>query len=491
MAISFLQVPVGVKVPGVYVEFDTSKAQQGASIKTYNALIIGQRLATGTKPEKQIDKVTSVAQGRQFYGPGSQVYHMLKAFINENQNLNELNVISLDDDGAGVAATGSYELTAPPTAAGTLSIMIGGRRYRVAALDTDTEATMIAKLVAEIQADDDRHVDAAINGVNTDLMDLTARNAGVVGNDIDIRENYFSDEELPAGITSVVTAMSGGSANPDITDVITAMGETQYDIIMMPYSDTANLLLMTTELDDRWGPIRQNDGHLIVCRKESFANHSTFLDGRNNAQETVMNMAGPSPSFEWAANIGAIVAANAQNDPARPFQTLGLSQLLAPAENEQFDFGERNQILNAGGSTYSVDGGGVVRIERLRTTRIENEFGAMDEALADLNPKLTLSYLRYDFRILMLVKYPRHKLANDGTRFGPGQAIITPKIGKAEAIARFEQWEELGLVEGFAQFKRDLIVERNVQDVNRLDFLLPPDLINQLRVTGVQIGFLL
>ena len=59
------------------------------------------------------------------------------------------------------------------------------------------------------------------------------------------------------------------------------------------------------------------------------------------------------------------------------------------------------------------------------------------------------------------------------------------------AIAKFRQWEEQGLVEGIDQFKADLIVERNISDVNRLDFMLPPDLINQLRVTGVKIGFLL
>jgi phage tail sheath gpL-like len=79
----------------------------------------------------------------------------------------------------------------------------------------------------------------------------------------------------------------------------------------------------------------------------------------------------------------------------------------------------------------------------------------------------TLSYLRYDWRNHMLTKYPRHKLANDGTRYGSGQAIITPKVGRAEAIGKFRQWEELGLVEGADQFKRDLIVERNSEDPNR------------------------
>lgn len=490
MSISFLQVPVGVKVPGSYVEFDTSKAIQGVSIQQYNALVIGQRLSDGTKAAGAIDKVTSAAQARKYYGKGSQLYHMLKSFIDENQGLNELNAISLDD-GAAVKATASYEILTPPTADGTLSLMIAGRRYRVAVADADTEADIISNMVTEIQADEDRLVDAAIDGGNADLMNLTARNGGEVSNDYDLRENYFDGEELPEGITSTVTGFSGGSGNPAITSVITAMGETQYNVIVMPYSDAANLLLMNTELDDRWGPIRQNDGHLFVCRKESFANFDTFLSGRNNSQESVMNVAGPTPPFMWAANIGAVVSQEAQRDPARPLQTVALTQVLAPADSELLDFGERDLTLKAGGSTYTVDGSGVVRIERMRTTRIENEFGALDEALADLNPKLTLSYIRFDYRTMLALKYPRHKLADDGTRFGPGQAIVTPNIIKTEAVARFRLWEELGLVEGGDQFKRDLIIERNGADVNRLDHLLPPDLVNQLRVNGVQIGFLL
>jgi phage tail sheath gpL-like len=491
MAISFLQVPVGVKVPGNYVEFDTSKAIQGLSIQPYNVLLIGQRLSDGTKPAGQIDKVTSAAQARKFYGKGSMLYHMAETFISENQGLNELNCISLADDGSAVAATGSYEFTAPATGDGTLSVMLGGRRYRIAVTSGDTEAEMATALVAEIQADEDRLVDSAVDGSNADLVNFTARNAGVVGNDLDIRENYFDDEELPAGVATTITAMSGGSANPDIAGVITAMGEQEYKVIVMPYSDSANLLLMQTELQDRWGPIRQNDGHLFICRKEDFADHSTFLGTRNNEQETVMNISGPTPSFMWASNIGAAVAQEGQRDPARPLQTVALSQVLAPKDSELFNFGERDQLLKAGSSTYFVDGSNIVRIERLRTTRIENEFGALDEAIADLNPKLTLSYLRFDYRTMLTLKFPRHKLADDGTRFGPGQAIVTPKILKAEAIARFRQWEEIGLVEGADQFKRDLIIERSATDVNRADHLLSPDLMNQLRVNGVQIGYLL
>jgi phage tail sheath gpL-like len=91
----------------------------------------------------------------------------------------------------------------------------------------------------------------------------------------------------------------------------------------------------------------------------------------------------------------------------------------------------------------------------------------------------------------MQSKFSRHKLANDGTRFGPGQKVLTPKGGKSEAVALFAEWETAGLVEGIDQFKRDIIVERNASVPTRLDFLLPPDLINQLRVIGASVQFLL
>lgn len=493
MAISFLQVPVGVKVPGVYVEFDTSKAIQGPSIQSYRALIIGQKLSTGTKPAGQIDIITSEAQARQFYGAGSMLFHMLKTFIGENKGLNELRAIALDDLLAGVAAVGRIDIDVTTAEAGTLNVMIGGRQYQVGVTAGQTAISIAAALVAVINADADRHVNAVV-GVDTTHVDLTYRHKGEVGNGIDIRLNYFSGQVNPVGVTAVITPMGGitpGTGDPVVSSVITAMGEMQFHVIGWPYSNAAALGLMQTELVDRWGPVRQNDGQLFYCKKESFSSHITYLGTRNNEQETVMNIAGPTPTFEWAANITAVIAREGQQDPARPFQTVSLSRVLAPKDSEDFPFSEQDLLLKAGSSTFFVDSGGTVRIQRMRTTRTENAFAALDESLADLNPKLTLSYLRFDFRTNFLVKFPRHKLADDGTRFGPGQAIITPKIGKAEAIAKFRQWEELGLVEGIDQFKRDLIVERNISDPNRLDFLLPPDLINQLRVTGVQIGFLL
>jgi phage tail sheath gpL-like len=161
----------------------------------------------------------------------------------------------------------------------------------------------------------------------------------------------------------------------------------------------------------------------------------------------------------------------------------------APAEADRFTLTERNLALYDGVGTTRVAAGGEVQLERIVTTYQANAAGAADTSYLDVTTMLTLLYLRYSFRNRILVRYPRHKLANDGTRFGAGQAVITPKIGKAEAVGWFREMEELGLVEGFEQFKNDLVVERNASDPNRLDFLLPPDLINAFVIGAASLQF--
>jgi phage tail sheath gpL-like len=131
----------------------------------------------------------------------------------------------------------------------------------------------------------------------------------------------------------------------------------------------------------------------------------------------------------------------------------------------------------------------VVQLDRIITTYQTNAAGAEDTAYLDATTMLTLLYFRYSWRVRLMTRYPRHKLASDGARFGPGQAVMTPALGRAEALFWFQEMEELGLAEGFDQFKQDLVVERNQANPNRLDVLLPPDLVNQLIVTASKVQF--
>lgn len=488
MTISFNQIPSNIRVPFLYAEFDNSNAIQGANLQVYRALVLGMKLSSGTATANVPVRVTSATQAKTLFGAGSQLAHMFEKWFKNNSST-EAWAIPQAENGAGVAATSTLTITGPATAAGAINLYVGGRKLSIAVASGDSANTIASSIVSAITAASDYPVSAS---ASTNVVTLTYKHKGLVGNEIDVRLNYFEGEALPAGVGVAIVAFASGTLNPDLSAAISAMGDVQYHVIASGYVDAASLTDLEAELVDRFGPIRMIEGMLFAAKNVGHSSLLTFGDGRNSPHVSVVGVYKyPTAPYEIAAAIAGVAALQGALDPARPMQTLALSDIKGPAPAERFIWSERNLLLFDGISTLNVDAGGVVRIERLITMYQVNPANAPDPSYLDVETLLTLSYLRFDFRTYMLLKYPRHKLADDGTRYGAGQAVITPKVGKAEAVAKFRQWEELGLVENFNQFKEQLIVERNTGDVNRLDFMLPPDLINQLRVMGVKFGFLL
>lgn len=492
MGISFNDVPSAVRVPFLYAEFDSSKAFQGPSILAYKALMIAPMLSTGTATADTPVRVTSAAQAKTLFGAGS-IGALMAAMWFANNKTTELWMLPVADNGAGVKASSLVVFTGPATADGTISFYAGGKLVETAVSSGDTAIEVAAAFEAAINADTDLPVTAVqSDSPNDHKVTLTFNHKGLIGNELDLRVNYQAEEALPAGIGITIPAMASGTTAPSLDAAIAALGDEWYHVWVHPFTDSTSLGDIETELADRFGPLRQIDGMALSCSNKSHSDLSTLGNSRNSPHSSIL-AANQSPTalYEIAAAFGAVVAYYAQIDPARPLQTLPLTGVKPPAVADRFTHSERNTLLYDGISTMKPDSGGVMRIERAITTYKTNAAGADDVAYLDVETLFTLMYIRYDFRTFWLNKYPRHKLANDGVRFADGQKVMTPKIAKAECVMKFRQWERLGLVEGVDQFKNDLIVERNEGDPNRLDMMLPPDLVNQLRVVGVQIGFLL
>lgn len=491
MPITFNQIPDNIRVPGVYVEQDNTRALRGLPQFNGKVYIIGQRLSSGAVAQKIPTLVNSATQGKQYFGRGSFLANMIEVFKANNRFV-ETYAIALDDISGGTAATGTITFTGPATANGTISLYVAGKRVQVAVTAADTATNIATNTAAAINANGDLPVTAtSALGVVT----VTCRHKGTLGNQIDLRVNYRglpSYEATPAGVTVTIVAMSGGATDPAIQDAIDVFPDETINFIVTPYTDATNLNALEVELENRWGPFVMQEGVALAARAATLGNLSSFGNGRNSEFISVMGTYdSPTPSWEWASAYGAQVAASASVDPARPFQTLELYGILPPPTQSRFSLSERNTLLYDGIATFRVADNGDVQIERAITTYQTNALNAPDPSYLDLETILTLAYLRQSARDRIRTKFPRHKLADDGTRFGPGQAIVTPKIIKAELIALFVQWEEVGLVENLRQFKQELIVERNISDNNRVDVLMPPDLINQLRITALQLQFLL
>ena len=147
--------------------------------------------------------------------------------------------------------------------------------------------------------------------------------------------------------------------------------------------------------------------------------------------------------------------------------------------------------MYSGVSTYTVNAGSQPQVEAAITMYRKNAFGDNDESYLYVETIATLSYLRYAIRTRITQKFPRHKLANDGTRIGPGQAIVTPSIIRNELLALFTELEFAGLVEDFDQFNQTLLVERDSNNPCRVNVLSNENLVNQFRIYAHAIQFIL
>lgn len=488
MAISFDNVPSTLRVPFVAIEIDNTNAIQGPVVKPYKLLLIGQRTTAGTVAKEVPTRVTSAAQAKTYFGQGSMLAQMCAASINAN-NFTETWACALDDDAGGVKATQTLTVTGPATAAGTIYLYVGGTRLTVAVAASDTANDIAAAIDAACDANLDLPMVATSA---TNVVTLTAVHKGEAGNKIDVRLNYYAGEALPAGVAIAIAAGVTGTTNPDMSNLIAALGDVQYDHIAMPYVDSNSFVDIEAEMLSRFGPLRPLEGMVTTADNSNHTDLSTLGNSRNSSFVTI-EPCYDSPTLVWeVASISAAVKAYYGNiDPARQFRGLALTGMLPPPVASRFTIAEQNLHLYDGVSTNYVDAGGVVRIGRSITTYKQNSVGADDPSYLDVVTPMLLGYLRYDFRNMILLKYPRHKLADDGTRFGSGQPIVTPKTLKGELLSKFREWEVLGYVENFEQFKRDLIVERNITDPNRVDMTLPVDLINNAMVFGAKMNFLL
>jgi len=486
MPIPFNSIPSSARTPFVFVEFDSSRAVQVPGAVQFAGLLIGQRLSTGTVAALVPTVVTREEQAIAFFGAGSMIQDMARAFFAQRAGA-ELTVVALADP-AGDKGAGTVVFGASSPQPGNAVIWVGGRRYSVPSSTVSTASTLAAALAAAISADPYAAVTAA---ASTATVTVTARHAGTAAGLIDIRHSHAADEALPVGVTAAITAMSGGTGDVDLDDVIAAIpADKQFHVMALPYTDSTNLGKLKTELDDRLGPERQIGSVAFVATTGNLSAAQTLGNAHNSASLCVMSVySSPSPVWAIASAAASTAAGAAAIDPARPFQTLPLIGIVAPKAVDRFSRSERDILLTDGIATTVVNGNSQVAIDRLITNYQTSALGAADTAYLDATTVFTLDRLRFELRTLFLTQTPRHKLANDGTRFAAGQAVLTPKGARGLVLGLAQSWEARGLIENLEAFKADLIAERNSLDPNRLDIYLPPDLVNGLVVVAAQLGF--
>ena len=486
MAVSFNTIPANVRVPLFYAEVDNSMANTATT--SYKSLLIGQKLSTGTAAADVPVFVSSVAKAKTLFGRGSELALAVEAYKAVDAS-GELWVIPASVTGANASC--SVTVAGLALASGAVSLYIGGKRVQVSVAQGASALTVATDLAAAINANSDLPVSAEVvapedeeeESTSVDVT-VTAKGAGVYGNDILLQSNYLgtlNGEENVLGITVTTGTMTGGTGSIDYTAALATVSAEAYQFIGIADADTTALDAVKVDMNDtsgRWSYARMQFGHVFTAKRGEAKALMTFGNSRNDQHASVFGVEPNNPNPVWVIGASALARASVfyRNDPARPLQTGVLVGLTVPNVADRFNFNDRQALLSNGIATLTV-GGSNVMIERAITTYLDS---------ATL---YTIAYIIGALKTAITSKYARHKLANDGTRYGPGQAIVTPKVIKSELIAQYGKLEALGLVENAELFAKYLVVERNANDVNRIDVLLPPDIVNQLRIFAMQVQF--
>jgi phage tail sheath gpL-like len=509
MTIPFSSFPATWRLPLYWVELNSQMA--GTGTLTLPALLVGQGSSAATATPNVPVPVGDFATSETLFGAGSMLSDMFGTFF-QNNTAQEI-VCMMVPDPAGAFATCGISVLTPPTQAGTIFLYIAGQLVTIGVGATDSVSTVAANMIVAINAAIGLPCTAALGSSGGGDIDLTCKWKGATGNDITVSDSLLGSlggQALPVGLTlgydgtgtysgGVTPAnmgfFAGGTGVPSFSTGIANLGDNLYEYVALPYTDSGSLLTWETEYGfsstGRWGWMRQLYGGLYSAQRNTYAGLLTFGASRNGPVTTVMDMepAVPSPCWEVAAAYCAEAALALTNDPARPLQTLELQGVMPAPKAYRFLLTEINVLAENGIAVQHVDDNGLMSILREVTTYQFNAYGAPDEAYTDMTTPATLAKLLRNQRAAITTKFPRYKLADDGTLFAPGSAIVTPSVIKAELVAEYSQDEFNGLVEDTRAFATNLIVERDSTNPDRVNVLYPPNLIGQLRIFAVLAQF--
>lgn len=247
-------------------------------------LFVAQKTATGTAPAGVlVESIGNLKEEDTLFGADSQLAGAIRAAKRYNK-LSKYDVIPLDDNAGGVAAAGSIAFSGDATEAGTYTIYLGSRRnqaFTLSVANLDSAGVVGGNLETLINA----KTTCPVNAVNTaGSVALTAVNKGLEGNSIGI-EVVGS----VAGLTVVVTGMTSGATDPDLTAVFDVVQNIRYQTVVMPV-DYLSQAVAVSFLNDRFNTSGDKilDGEGIVTKTDTYANLLTSTIALNSQNYTII-----------------------------------------------------------------------------------------------------------------------------------------------------------------------------------------------------------
>ena len=487
--IQFKNIPANVRRPDVYIE-ESSSLNIASPFGNLRTVLLAQ---TNNNAVAVPTLVTSANDAATLFGAGSVAHKMAKSFF-DGTSAQEVYVLPCDVSQVSTDFA-KWTYTVSAAANGVANLYLGGYRisqsYTLADVSTSpaTLASGASALAAIINADPNAPVTATSAAA---VVTITAKAKGVVGNDLKIAFDLNRGEASNLAGTLAQTVVA--TATADLASVLASIGDFNAYYWVTSFRDDVNIAALSTFLDARHAPGSRLRGIGIYSVSGSVSSVVSQVASRNNRH--LFTLATEATTQDEAhvisAMFGAAIVTSAAADPSRQMRGRQLYGKFPVKEAFAFSKANRELLLNNKLSTYVTDSAGVARLTRVISNNTLNELGSADEAYLDIMTRLVVDFISRDIETMFDTLYMDAKLASDGLPLFEGSGVVTPASVKSDLYNRYVYYvEDLNICESPSEFLKNTRVERNASDMNRLDILYVPNLVNNLMVSAIKLSFVL
>lgn len=320
--------------------------------------IIGQGTALATYASTKV-QITSAVEAGQTFGFGSPVHLAAKQLLPANGDgvgAIPVTIYPLQYALGSGAGIGTLSPVGVATSAAAIRIVAGGVRSKGIAIPSGASvANAVALIVAGINAEVDMPI-TAVDGASTTVI-MTSKWAGSSANKIVVSV----EGEAPAGMTLGVSALVGGTINPDVQAALDQFGGVWETLVVncMDLTDSTALDAYSVFGESRWGALERKPHMVFTGSADTMSNVTAITSLRTLDRTNVcLNAPGsPDASFIIAAAMVARIAKVAGGNPAQDYGNQRALTLTPGLDSLQWDYATRNAAILGGASTSEIIGG--------------------------------------------------------------------------------------------------------------------------------------
>lgn len=407
--------------------------------------------------------------------------------------------------GAGAAVT-TVTFSGAPAANTAVEVVAKGFTIEVPWLYGEDASDARDKAIALVNSNTTKLPFVASNG-GTGIMTLTSKVTGRIGNDLKVRCRLLNPQNGTEAVSpTTITNFSGGSTDPDMSNVMDAAQGREYHFIIPCLSNTdacttgsgSNVERIISHIQEFNEGLDAKLQQIVYGSTSSQALAEAAAIARNvGFVQHVLCINGGSLPCEFAAAEAGDRLAAISVDPAanRIGNQIG-NELYGSIDvtTDKPTPAQTESAIGNGVSIISYDASENLITVRPVTSYSQNSSGAPDRRLLDVQNVDATYIIARDLRSAIPAEFPNAKIQKDSA---PGAdpvpaGVIEERDVLTFVIARLRAWQRAGVVLGSALDEviadGSLSVTVNESDATQVDIVVPIKIVPPLAKFGVVVN---